>query len=64
MGKPMTSRDVRRAFKTMWREWCEDHPEHASDKPMMRMEFAMFIDELHREGRISDKVVQRVTLEG
>ena len=60
----MNSRQVRRLFKSMWREWCAQRPQLATDKPAMRESFANFVDTLARDGRISERVAQQVTLEG
>jgi hypothetical protein len=64
MAKTLTSREVRREFNRLWRDICRQEPRWTKDKPAKRFEFSTFIDDLHREGRISDAVVQRVTMDG
>lgn len=60
----MTQREVRREFKAWWRDACKWQPTLETDKPAKRECFSNFIDSLAREGRISDRVAQNVTLEG
>ena len=62
--KKMTKADVRREFKQRWAERCRQVPAYKTDKPAMRQDFSFFIDELHREGQITDHVADTVTLEG
>lgn len=60
----MNSRDVRREFRQLWRDICKRDPRWTTDKPAERTEFADFVDHLARQGRISARVAQNVTLEG
>lgn len=54
--------DVREAFKQFWEERCNDVPAYRTDKPAKRMAFACFVDDLQRDGRISDDLANDVTL--
>jgi hypothetical protein len=58
----MNSRQVRRQFRAMWRDACASRPALATDKPAMREAFANYVDMLHRDGRISERVACHVTL--
>jgi hypothetical protein len=57
------ARDVRRAFRTFWRARCAAVPAYRTDKPAMRQAFSCFVDDLNRDGRISDRLAFTVTLE-
>lgn len=59
----MTSRQVRSAFRQLWAKRCRDVPAYSKDKPAMRQAFACFVDDLQRDGRISECVASSVTLE-
>lgn len=63
MKDKMNSRQVRSAFNQWWRERCQQVPSYKTDKPAKRQAFSCFVDELHRDGRISDRVADGVTLE-
>lgn len=54
--------DVREAFKQSWEERCNDVPAYRTDKPAKRMAFTCFVDDLQRNGRISDDLANDVTL--
>ena len=60
--KTMTSRDVRRAFVRYWTDRCKFVPAYRDDLPAKRMAFSCFIDDLERDGRITEKVAQNVTM--
>jgi hypothetical protein len=60
--KRMTSREVRTAFHKAWAQRCREVPAYRTDKPAMRQAFACFVDDLHRDDRISDRVANCVTL--
>jgi hypothetical protein len=59
----MTTRQVRSAFRQFWAARCRQVPAYSTDKPAMRQAFACFVDDLHREDRISDRVAFSATLE-
>lgn len=60
---PMTSRQVRAAFRAWWNARCADVPAYKTDLPAKRQAFSVFVDDLHRDGRISDRVADSVTME-
>jgi hypothetical protein len=59
----MTGRDVRREFNRLWRDICRRDPRWLKDEPARRTEFSVFVDDLARSGRISERVAQNVTLD-
>lgn len=59
----MTSRDVRRTFKAYWRDEMRRKPSLRTDKPAMRQAFSFYVDDLARDGRITEHVASMVTLE-
>jgi hypothetical protein len=63
MQRKLTSREVRREFKRAWEQRCREVPAYRTDKPAMRQAFSVFVYDLHRDGRISDRVAANVTLE-
>lgn len=54
--------EVRKAFSDAWDERCNHVPAYRTDKPAKRMAFTCFVDDLQREGRISDELANEVTL--
>lgn len=60
----LNSRQVRAAFRSAWAARCRQVPAYATDKPARRQAFSVFVDDLQRDGRISDAVANNVTLEG
>lgn len=62
MKDKLNSRQVRSAFNQWWRERCQQVPAYKTDKPAKRQAFACFVDDLHRDGRISDAVADNVTV--
>lgn len=58
-----TSRQVRSLFKTWWAERCAYVPAYKNDLPAKRQAFSVFVDDLHRDGKISDRVANNVTME-
>lgn len=61
--RKMTSKQVRAAFNREWREMVMLNPRLRTDKPAKHEQFSYFIDELHRAGKITDHVVNKVTLD-
>lgn len=59
----LDSRGVQRAFKKYWAEYCKELPAYEDDRPAKRMAFTVFVDDLERNGNISEKVASNVTLE-
>jgi len=59
----LTSRAVRRQFKRFWHECCLLVPAYRDDLPAKRQAFACFVDDLERDGRISERVASSVTME-
>lgn len=55
--------EVREAFAQWWRERLREVPAYADDKPAKRQAFTCFVDDLQREGRISDELADSVTME-
>ena len=62
-NRKMTSREVRASFKRWWRERCAYVPAYRNDKPAMRQAFCNHVDDLARDGRISERVAFNVTLD-
>lgn len=63
MKKPdMNAAAVRRDFKRLWRQVCIDAPAYRTDRPAMRQAFSAFVDSLHRDGHISDRVANDVEI--
>lgn len=60
----MNSRQVNQAFRKVWHARCTQVPAYANDPPAKRQAFQVFIEGLWSEGRISDRVLNNVTLEG
>lgn len=54
--------EVREAFANHWAERLQQVPAYADDKPAKRMAFSCFVDDLQRDGRISDELADEVTL--
>lgn len=54
--------EVRDAFADQWAEFVDAYPEHQNDKPAKRQAFSVFVDDLQRDGRISDDLANEVTL--
>ena len=63
MRARLTSRQVRAEFRRWWATRCEQVPAYRVDKPAKRQAFSCFVDDLHRDGRISDRVADTVTME-
>lgn len=59
----MNSRDVRRAFKKHWEVVRCLHPNYEDDRPAKRMAFSCFIERLFAECKISERVLNDVTME-
>jgi len=55
--------EVNEAFAEQWTELCAEVPAYRTDKPARRMAFTCFVDDLQREGRISDELAYSVTLQ-
>lgn len=53
---------VREAFTSFWNERCSEVPAYREDKPAKRQAFTVFVDDLQRDGRISDDLANNVTL--
>lgn len=58
----MNARQIRAEFRRMWNEHCNRVPADKTDKPAMRTAFCDFVDYLARNGHISERVANRVTL--
>ena len=58
----MNSRQVRSAFNAYWRRRCQQVRGFVTDKPAKRQAFSCFVDDLQRDGRISDRVADSVTM--
>lgn len=54
--------EVNEAFAERWADRITQCPAYANDKPAKRQDFCFFVDELAREGRISDELASDVTL--
>jgi len=61
--KPLTSREVRAAFRAFWNARCNEVPAYRTDKPAQRVAFSCFVDDLARDGLITERVAHAVTLE-
>ena len=59
--RKMSKREVLAQFNEEWRELVRRHPAMANDKPAARGSFAVLVDSLHREGRITDHVANTIT---
>lgn len=59
----LTSHEVRRQFRLFWRDRCLLVPAYRNDLPAQRQAFSYFVDELARDGRISERVASNVTME-
>jgi hypothetical protein len=59
----MTSAEVKREFKAMWAASIRREPRLKTDTPAKREAFSAYIDGLHRDGRITDRVVQTVDID-
>lgn len=58
-----TQKQIRAEFKHAWEMRCREVPAYRTDKPAQRQAFSCFVDDLARDGRISDALAQRVTLQ-
>lgn len=58
----MNSRQVDAAFHKFWAARTKHVPTYATDKPAKRQAFSEFVDYLHRESKISDRVAENVEL--
>lgn len=54
--------EVREQFAASWAERCNEVPAYRTDKPAKRMAFSCFVDDLQRDGRISDELANNVTM--
>lgn len=54
--------EVREAFREAWGERCREVPAYRTDKPAARQFFACFVDDLERDGRISEELAASVTM--
>lgn len=54
--------EVREEFDDYWFEACEANRSLEDDKPARRQAFSVFVDNLQREGRISEDLASEVTL--
>ena len=54
--------EVNEAFADHWEDACNEKPSLRNDKPAKRFAFAMFLDQLCDEGRISAELADDVTL--
>lgn len=54
--------EVNEAFAEEWEQCCNDQPSLRKDKPAKREAYALFIDSLQREGKISEDLANDVTL--
>lgn len=52
----MTARGVQESFKDHWRDICRETPQLRDDLPAKGADFSEFVDNLQREGQISDLV--------
>lgn len=55
-------RALRAAFNAAWARRCAQVPAYKTDKPARRMAFSCFIDDLERDGQITQALAQRATL--
>lgn len=55
--------EVREAFREAWEERCREVLAYRTDKPAARQFFACFVDDLERDGRISEELAASVTME-
>lgn len=63
MKRTYTSmRALRAAFRAAWAERCARVPAYKTDKPARRMAFCCFVDDLERDGQITQSLAQRATL--
>ena len=60
MQRKMTSREVVAEFNRQWAERVRQCPAYANDKPAARQFFSVLVDDLSRDGRISDRVADAV----
>jgi hypothetical protein len=58
----MNSRQIRREFRKFWAMRCTDDPAYKTDKPAMRQAFSVFVDDLAKDGRITERVAFNATL--
>lgn len=56
----MNSRQVQSAFRIFWRNRIAHVPAYAKDKPAKRQAFSVFVDDLARDGQISERVADNV----
>ena len=59
----MTKAQVLSAFKTYWGTLVRHFPNLSNDEPAKREAFSRHIDQLHRAGRISDRLADTITLD-
>lgn len=59
----MTANQVRRLFRSHWAYVVTANPRLDTDRPAKREAFANYVDALHRDGQISTRVADAVTLE-
>lgn len=55
--------EVRELFAAFWAERLREVPAYANDKPAKRQAFSCFVDDLQRDGKISEDLASEVTLE-
>jgi len=54
--------EVLKAFEELWAEHILNAPHEANDKPAKLIAFSCFVDDLQRDGRISDDLASEVAL--
>lgn len=60
--RKLTPAQVRSEFAVYWRQRVADVPAYRNDMPAKNMAFSCFVDDLHREGRITYNTAQNVTM--
>ncbi|MGK2884376.1 MAG: hypothetical protein ACSLE8_06305 [Rhodococcus sp. (in: high G+C Gram-positive bacteria)] len=57
------SRKVAREFKKFWADLVKSRPELGNDVPAKRQAFSNYVDDLQRQGAITEKVASFTTME-
>jgi len=60
----MNQRQVRAAFRRAWIRRCCEVPAYRTDEPARRQFFSIFIDELWMDDRITENMLNNVTING
>ena len=56
----MNSRQVQSAFRKYWERRVQHVPAYRNDKPAKRQAFSVFVDDLARDGAITERVASNV----